>query len=402
MKIKTIFLFGIILLFTSTNVAQVKVDQIAPNITISDYIINSENNKDLKNKYIVLEFWATWCKPCLEQVPHINNLQTKFKDNKNLKFISITNEKPEKIARTLNRVQFKTMVVCDQSGKTFSDFISDKDGNYSIPKTILIDNKGIIKWIGLPNNLSEDIINNFISDENLNEVQVKGSVVASPETLAPVQERVIDVAYKLTYNEENKYSFILLNGNSTEFKMHENTLKTHGVFFELNKNLPSLLADLSNTFESHISLPPDLANQNYSLFYKNSLFLDEEKKVLDIKFNLLKTLNLVETVTTKKTAIYNLKVVDKTKLENITNSPEKLKSDTNTNFILFDSNISEIGSRISKYYDVIIKNKITLDGIYDLILSNISIEATIKDLNYYGLTLEKSEAESQFFEYNKQ
>lgn len=36
---------------------------------------------DLKGKVVVLDFWATYCPPCLEEIPHLNDLQTKFGEN---------------------------------------------------------------------------------------------------------------------------------------------------------------------------------------------------------------------------------------------------------------------------------------------------------------------------------
>lgn len=66
-------------------------------INITDFIHNIPNNKSFEDKFIVIEFWATWCGPCLDAVPHLNELQEKFKLNNDLVFISMTDEKPEKI-----------------------------------------------------------------------------------------------------------------------------------------------------------------------------------------------------------------------------------------------------------------------------------------------------------------
>lgn len=55
--------------------------------TTSDININLEKTKDgmifkgLEEKVVLLNFWATWCPPCRSEIPHLNNLQTKYKDN---------------------------------------------------------------------------------------------------------------------------------------------------------------------------------------------------------------------------------------------------------------------------------------------------------------------------------
>ena len=93
-----------------------------------------------KGKYVLIDVWATWCGPCLDAVPHLNELQEKFKLNNDLVFISMTDEKPEKIKATLDRIDFKTIVVSDQSKKTHKDLEVEKDGVMMIPLTVLIDN----------------------------------------------------------------------------------------------------------------------------------------------------------------------------------------------------------------------------------------------------------------------
>ena len=49
---------------------------------------NKVNLKDFESELIILNFWATWCAPCREEMPSLSNLQ-KFKDEKKLKIIPI-------------------------------------------------------------------------------------------------------------------------------------------------------------------------------------------------------------------------------------------------------------------------------------------------------------------------
>ena len=49
---------------------------------------NKVNLKDFESELIILNFWATWCAPCREEMPSLSNLQ-KLKDEKKLKIIPI-------------------------------------------------------------------------------------------------------------------------------------------------------------------------------------------------------------------------------------------------------------------------------------------------------------------------
>jgi len=147
---------------------KLKVGDKAPKLNITDYLQNEPKNKNFEKQYVLLEFWATWCTTCLAEVPNLNKLQEKYKKNKDFVFISITDESPEKTKKTLERVKFNSVVVSDQTKKALNDFVVDNDqGSYAIPKTFLIDNKGIVRWIGEPYILNEVVIEKFLKGEEI-------------------------------------------------------------------------------------------------------------------------------------------------------------------------------------------------------------------------------------------
>lgn len=394
----------IIITLLGSNVAssqnELVVGKMAPNINITDYIFNTPSDKNFKNKFILLEFWATWCGPCLEEVPRLNKFQEKFKSKKDFVFISITNEKPDKVLRTLKRIPFNSIVVSDQTGKTFKNFIEDKDGSYSIPKTILIDNKGIVKWIGSPYDLNDLILDKFINMKGLSVLDNSiNNRPPDPIFIKPSEEKITDIAYKMIYNEATLYSFTLLNGNKNEFNMNFNNLRAEGLYFDLNKNLISIISNLSNVLESQIILPENLKEQNYSLFFKNKNFITENESKLDIKINLLKSLHLTENVIHKNTDVYVLKVKNKNKLEEIINETEVKNGYNGTHFLFSNVDIDVTIKSISFYYKIIIKDKTNLKGKYDFILKNNSLEDMIKDLEIYGLSLDKINEDVEFYKY---
>lgn len=66
----------------------------------------------LHQKYIVLEFWATWCKPCLDAVPHLNGLQAQL-NRSDVQFLSMTDEPSEVARQVFDKVDFQSTVVTD-------------------------------------------------------------------------------------------------------------------------------------------------------------------------------------------------------------------------------------------------------------------------------------------------
>lgn len=96
-------------------------------------------------KTIVLEFWATWCAPCLGEIPAINALAHSL-DPSRVQFISITDEDPAKIQRFLKTHPIAGWVGIDSSG------VFDRYGVITRPATIVIGPDGKI----VSNNITPD------------------------------------------------------------------------------------------------------------------------------------------------------------------------------------------------------------------------------------------------------
>ena len=135
-------------------------------INISNYLLNEPSDKNFNNKFKVLEFWATWCRPCLKAVPHLNKLQEKFKD-RNLVVLSFTYEPPEKTIVTFKKVTFKTVVVTDTTRTTHRKLRIEYNRTMPLPRTVLIDDENRIVWYGNPDKLNEKLIEQFLRKESL-------------------------------------------------------------------------------------------------------------------------------------------------------------------------------------------------------------------------------------------
>jgi thiol-disulfide isomerase/thioredoxin len=113
------------------------------------------------NVYVV-EFWATWCGPCIQSMPHLAELQNKYRGS-NVQIVSVSDESVDEVKDLLAKEN-------EELGKTFSDITAayslttDPDGSVQkdymaaakqdgIPTSFLVGKSGIIDWIGHPMDL---------------------------------------------------------------------------------------------------------------------------------------------------------------------------------------------------------------------------------------------------------
>ncbi len=110
-------------------------------IKLLDYTGNKFELHDYKNKVTVVNFWATWCIPCVKEIPSLNRLIALMK-NKPFELISINfQEKPEIIQKFQEMVKVKFPVLMDSDGKTANDWKV-----IAFPSTFLIGRDGKIHY----------------------------------------------------------------------------------------------------------------------------------------------------------------------------------------------------------------------------------------------------------------
>ncbi|MES2830070.1 MAG: TlpA disulfide reductase family protein [Bacteroidota bacterium] len=93
----------------------------------------------LKGKVVFINFWATWCPPCIAEMPSINTLYSKYKDNQNVVFIMVdVDGKMEASTAFMQKREFKLPVYISAS-ETPQEYFSG-----SMPTTVILDKSGNI------------------------------------------------------------------------------------------------------------------------------------------------------------------------------------------------------------------------------------------------------------------
>jgi thiol-disulfide isomerase/thioredoxin len=122
---------------------------------------------ELKGKVIVLEFWATWCGPCIRAFPHMNELAEAYA-GKEIVFLSITSEGKEKVLPFLEKRPLKTWVGLDTDNGLMKHFQFS-----SIPQTVLIDKQGKVAAITRPFDLQAGHLDTLLAGKTLAPIKKK-------------------------------------------------------------------------------------------------------------------------------------------------------------------------------------------------------------------------------------
>lgn len=112
--------------------------ELAPMFTLKDMANQDVNLSDYKGQYVMVNFWATWCQYCDEEMPDLVAFQEKHKDEVTVLAINVK-EEPEEIADYLKKKGINLKVLQDSDGKVAEEFLVG-----SLPSTFLIDRAGYV------------------------------------------------------------------------------------------------------------------------------------------------------------------------------------------------------------------------------------------------------------------
>lgn len=115
----------------------------------------------LRGKVVVLEFWATWCGACIEQIPHLNSIVRSVGSGK-VQFIAVDDQSAETVQTFVARIPITGWLGIDTTGKTIHAY-----GAETRPRTVVVDTEGRITAILDPTQLTGAALLNLAAGEKV-------------------------------------------------------------------------------------------------------------------------------------------------------------------------------------------------------------------------------------------
>jgi thiol-disulfide isomerase/thioredoxin len=318
-------------------------------INIQTGEIHQEKLSNSNGKIRILDFWATWCGPCIAKMSDLQKLKNEFQND--LEIISISDETIEKILPFVQKRNLPFRFVVDKES-----VISNKFEVGALPFTILIDKKGIIKKINGSYMITPNVMKDLIDD--------KPVILPKPPVYIP-SKSTSDTAIK---GIKSQNVFTKYQPNVPSFMKDEMKGEYAGRRVMIyNLSLKGMVNALSNYGQANVS------NYDNSEFKKEDLYcldmiLDDknapQRSQLALDFLLKKFPEKIK-IKSEKVKGYVLELQDKTKIPEVAEKNVEFVSTATT---------QDLAQSLSRLMQVPVKNGVNYNHRFILTMSRIPNE----------------------------
>jgi len=224
-----------------------KVGDPAPKLQNGKYIQGAPVKSFEPGKAYIVEFWATWCVPCRQSIPHLNKIYTKYKDKGLVVIGQDCGERDESLVEPFVKKMGDDM--------TYRVALDDKTGNdqgvmaetwmaaaglRGIPSAFLVNTNGVVVWIGHPMELetNQEMIDQVLAGKfDVKKAAAdydKGMKAAAEreKAMAPLQEKMSEVNKAI---QEQKWDEALAGLAAAQNLAPEDQRESMKINFDVNR-----------------------------------------------------------------------------------------------------------------------------------------------------------------------
>ena len=232
-------------------------------IKVSELIQKSKIAKSNDYKLFFVDFWATWCGPCITAKEHLGVLQKQFPTD--FYILSLTEENPLTVERFLKNKPTNLAVAIDYKGETFKDY-----NVRVLPEGVLFNANGEVLWQGGAPDLKKEMVSKFLRQQT-----AKTSSASFFNVISIIEEN------ELEYMPIETLEIKPLTQNIEELVVVDND---H--YLKLTGSLKSIVGFLSKIYKNQIVLEDGL-DTNYEIYFKKPVNTNE-----NLAFKLITEMNL--------------------------------------------------------------------------------------------------------------
>ena len=232
-------------------------------IRFSETVQLSKTARDIEANLFFVDFWATWCKPCVYASEYLGVLQKQYPDD--FYVISLSEENPDIVKRFLKRNPTDLAVSIDYKGETFKAF-----NTRVLPYGVLLNASGKVLWKGSPTDFKQSDIERYLRQNT------KRRPVDKVIKVQAIKQEVFEADYTPVSDFEMK----AIKRQSYEDLFFD----TVGGFKHYKGSLKAIIAREHRVLLRQVTLDPKL-NKTYEVYVKkgtNATFQILEALQLDL------------------------------------------------------------------------------------------------------------------------